>query len=96
VQKPAAPSSRAVGQFSAFRMVFSNFLARILVSLNKLLTNRKNLVVDEVAFFEKAQAFRKLIVRIGMTLCENVVCRIAVVGNFPALWLIFVVFPTFD
>ena len=32
-------------------------------------------------------------VRIGKTLCANVVRRIAVVGNFPALWLIFVVFP---
>jgi hypothetical protein len=61
--------------------------------------NRKNLVVDEIALFEKAvalfekvQAFQKLMVRIGKTLCAKVVRRIAVVGNFPALCLIFVVF----
>ena len=82
--------------FSTFKIVFSNFLARILVNSNKLLTNQKNLVVDKVALFKKAQAFRKLIVRIGKTLCENVVCRIVFVGNFPTLWLIFVVFPSFD
>ena len=34
-------------------------------------------------------------VRIGKTLCAKVVHRIAVIGNFPALWLIFVVFPAF-
>ena len=32
---------------------------------------------------------------IGKTLCAKVVRRIAVVGNFLALWLIFVVFPEF-
>uniref|UniRef100_A0A2N9H9F2 Uncharacterized protein n=1 Tax=Fagus sylvatica TaxID=28930 RepID=A0A2N9H9F2_FAGSY len=34
--------------------------------------NRKNLVVDKVALFKKAQAFRKLMVRIGKTLCIKV------------------------
>ena len=58
-----------------------------------LLTNRKNLVVKEVALFEKVLAFQKLMVRIGKILCTRVVCQIAVVGNFPALWLIFVIFP---
>jgi hypothetical protein len=93
--KTAAPESRAVELFFAFSMVFPNFPARIPVNSDKLLTNQKNLVVDEVALFEKAQAFRKLMVRIGKTLCAKVVHRIAVVGNFPTLWLIFFVFPAF-
>jgi hypothetical protein len=76
-------------------MVFPNFPVRIPVSSEMLLTNRKNLVVDEVALLENAFAFLKLMVRIGKTLCAKVVRRIAVVGNFPALWLIFVIFPAF-
>jgi hypothetical protein len=95
VQKTAAPRSKAIGLFSTFRMVFPNFPAQIPVSSDNLLTNRKNLVVEEVALFEKAQTFQKLMVRIGKTMCAKVVRRIAVVGNFPALWLIFVVFPVF-
>ena len=96
VQKTSAPGSRAVRLISVLRMVFSCFPAWIPVSSNKLLTNRKNLVVDEVSFFKKALAFWKLMVRIGKTLCAKVVLRIAVVGNFPALWLIFVIFPAFS
>ena len=57
--------------------------------------NRKNLIVDDVALFKKGQAFCKLVVRIEKTLCAKAVCWIAFVGNFPALWLIFVVFPAF-
>jgi hypothetical protein len=76
-------------------MVFLSFPVWIQVILDKLLMNRKNLVVDKVALFKKAQAFRKLMVRIGKTLCIKVVCRITAVGNFPALWVIFVVFPAF-
>jgi hypothetical protein len=75
-------------------MVFPSFSAQIPVSSNKLLTNRKNLVVDEDSLFKKVQAFRKLMVRIGKTSCAKVVRRRAVVGNFPALWLIFIIFPT--
>ena len=95
VQETAASKSRVVGLIYAFRMVFSNFPVRIPVSSEMLLTNRKNLVVDEVALLENAFAFLKLMVRIGTTLCAKVVRRIAVVGNFPALWLIFVIFPAF-
>ena len=58
-----------------------------------LLTNRKNLVIDKVSLFEKALAFWKLMVRIGKILCAKVVCWIAVVGNFPALWLVLSFFP---
>jgi hypothetical protein len=77
-------------------MVFPSFSAWILVSSDKLLTNRKNLVVNKVAIFEKAQAFWKLMVRIGKTLCAKVVRWIVVVGNFLTLWLIFVAFPVFS
>ena len=77
-------------------MVFPSFLARISVSSDNLLTNQKNLVVDEVALFEKTQTFQNLMVRIGKTLCAKEVRRIVVVGNFLALWLIFVVFPSSD
>jgi hypothetical protein len=83
VKKTVAPRSRAVGLFSIFQMVFSSFPARIPVSSDNLMTNRKNLVVEEVAFFEKAQTLQKLMVRIGKTLCPKAVRRIAV-GNFPA------------
>ena len=93
VQKIAASESRAVRLFSTFRMVFPSFSARIPVNSDKLLTNRKILVVDEVHLFKKEQAFRKLMVRTGKTLCAKVVRRRAVVGNFPAFWLIFVIFP---
>jgi hypothetical protein len=55
--------------------------------------NRKNFVIDEVAFFEKVLTFRKLMVSIRNILCAKVVCRMAIVGNFPTLWLVFVVFP---
>ena len=95
MQKTVALESRLVGLFSTFKMVFSNFLARILLSSNKLLTNRNNLMVDEISLFEKAKAFWKLMVRIRKTLCVKVVCWIAVVGNFLTLWLIFDVFPAF-
>jgi hypothetical protein len=95
VQKTAAPGSRAVGLFFAFKMIFPSFSARIPVSSDNLLMNQKNLVVEEVALFEKAQTFQKLMVRIGKTLCAKVVCWIAVVGNFPTLWLIFIVFRAF-
>jgi hypothetical protein len=74
-------------------MVFLSFPVGIPVSLEMLLANRKNLVVDEVSFFEKALDFRKLMVRIGRILCANVVRQIAVVGKFLALWLVFVVVP---
>jgi hypothetical protein len=93
VQKIVAPESRAVRLFSTFRMVFPSFSAQIPISSNNLLTNRKNLVVNEVSLFKKAQAFRKLMVRIGKTSCAKVVRRRAVVGNFPAFWLIFIIFP---
>uniref|UniRef100_A0A2N9J4U7 Transposase n=1 Tax=Fagus sylvatica TaxID=28930 RepID=A0A2N9J4U7_FAGSY len=72
-QKTAAPGSRAVGLFSAFMDGFSNFLALILVSSDKILMNRKNLVVDEVALFKMGQAFWKLVVRIEKTLNKG--CR---------------------
>jgi hypothetical protein len=94
MQKTAAPESRVVGLFSTFRMVFPSFSTRIPVSSNKLLTNQKNLVVDEDSLFKKVQAFQKLMVRIEKTSCAKVVRQRAVVGNFPALWLIFVIFPT--
>ena len=58
-----------------------------------LLTNRENHVVDEVALFEKVLDFQKLMVRIGKILFAKVVHWIAVVGRFPALWLVFIVFP---
>jgi hypothetical protein len=92
MEKTAAPESRVVRLFSTFKMVFPSFPMRILVSSNMLFTNRKNLVVDEVAPFKKALAFWKLMVRIGKTLLAKMVCRIAVVGNFLALF-VFVVFP---
>jgi hypothetical protein len=57
VQKTATFISRAVKLFSAFKMVFSSFLARIPVSSNKLLTNRKKLVVDKVSLFRKGVIF---------------------------------------
>ena len=75
---------------------FSSFFMRIPVSLEMLLTNRKNLVVDEVSLFEKELAFWKLIVRIRKILCAKVVRQIVALGNFPALWLVFVVFPASD
>jgi hypothetical protein len=57
VKKTAAPGSRAVELFSAFRMVFPNFPAQIPVSSDKLLMNQKNLVVNEVALFKKHKLF---------------------------------------
>jgi hypothetical protein len=96
VQETAASRSRAVGLIFAFRMVFPSFPAWIPVISDMLLTNWKNLFVDEVSLFEKALAFWKLMVRIGKILCVKVVCRIAVVGNFLALCLVFVVFPTLN
>uniref|UniRef100_A0A2N9ISE4 Uncharacterized protein n=1 Tax=Fagus sylvatica TaxID=28930 RepID=A0A2N9ISE4_FAGSY len=53
LDKTAALGSKAIGLFSTFRIVFPNFPAWILVSSDKLLMNRKNLVVEEVALFEK-------------------------------------------
>ena len=93
VQETTTSESRAVGLISTFRIVFPSFPAQIPINSDMLLTNRKNLVVDEVSFFKKALAFWKLMVRIGKTLCAKVVLRIAVVGNFPALCIIFVIFP---
>uniref|UniRef100_A0A2N9F198 Uncharacterized protein n=1 Tax=Fagus sylvatica TaxID=28930 RepID=A0A2N9F198_FAGSY len=52
-----SPESRAVRLFSTFRMVFPSFSARIPVSSNKLLTNRKNLVVDEDFPLQKGASF---------------------------------------
>ena len=95
MKKTAPPGSRAVELFSAFMMVFPNFPAQIPVSSDKLLMNQKNLVVDEVAFFKKVSAFWKLMVRIGNILGVKVIHRIAIVGNFPAFWLVFIVFPAF-
>ena len=95
VQKTTAPRSRAVEMFSAFKMVFPCFSTRIPISSDNLLTNQKNLIVDEVSLFKKVQTFQKLMIRIGKMLCTEVVCPIVVVGNFPALRLIFVVFPKF-
>ena len=95
MQKTAAPGSRVVELFPAFRMGFSNFSVWIPVSSDNLMTNRKNLVVEEVSFFEKAQTFQKLMVRIRKTLCTKAVPWIVIVGNFPVFWLIFVIFPTF-
>jgi hypothetical protein len=43
--------------FSAFKMVFPCFSAWIPISSDNLLTNRKNLIVDEVSLFEKVQTF---------------------------------------
>jgi hypothetical protein len=57
VQKTAALGSKAIGLFSTFRIVFPNFPAWILVSSDKLLMNRKNLVVEEVALFKKVLFF---------------------------------------
>ena len=94
MQETAASESRAVELISTFRMVFPSFMVRIPVSSEMLLMNRKNLVVDEVALFEKALAFWKLMVRIGKILCTKVVRWITIVGNFLALWLVFAVFPT--
>ena len=71
VQKTVAPGSRAVRLFSAFMMVFPSFLTQIPVSSDKLLTNQKNLVIVEVSLFKKAQAFQKLMVRVGKTLCTK-------------------------
>ena len=82
-----------MGLFSTFRMVFPSFPARIPISSNNLLMNRTNFIVDEVTLFKKVQTFQKLMVRIGKTLCAKAVRQIAIVGNLPALWLIFVVFP---
>ena len=96
VQKTATSGRRAVGLISAFRMVFPSFPARIPVSLDMFLTNRKKLIVEEVALLEKALAFWKLMIRIGTILCAKVVCRLANVGNFPTLWLVFIIFPTLN
>ena len=93
VQEIAASGSRAVRLISTFKMIFPSFLAWVTVSSDMLLTNQKKLVVEEVAIFEKALAFWKLMVRIGKILCAKVVRRIAVVGDFPALWFVFVIFP---
>ena len=95
MQKTTALKNKEVELFSTFRMIFPSFSARIPISSDNLLTNRKNLVVDEVALFEKAQTFQKLMVRIGKMLCKKVVHWIVVIGNFLALWLIFVVFREF-
>jgi hypothetical protein len=54
--------------------------------------NRENHVVDKVTLFKNVLSFQNLMVRIGKILCTKVVCRIAVVGNFPALWFIFIIF----
>ena len=96
MQKTTTPKNKEVELFSTFRMIFPSFPARIPVISDMLLTNWKNLFVDEVSLFEKELAFWKLMVRIGKILCAKVVCRIAVVGNFLALCLVFVVFPTFN
>ena len=95
VQETATSRSREVGLISAFKMVFPSFLVRILISLAMLLMNRKNLLVEEVAFFENALDFWKLMVRIGKILCAKVVCRIAIVGNFSALCFFLGRFPAF-
>ena len=95
MQETTAFRSRTVGLIFAFMMVFPNFLARIPISSEMLLTNRKNLIVDEVAFFKKVSAFWKLMARIGNILGVKVIHRIAIVGNFPAFWLVFIVFPAF-
>ena len=92
VQETATSRSRAVGLISAFKMVFPSFLVRILISLAMLLMNRKNLLVEEVAFFENALDFWKLMVRIGKILCAKVVCRIAIVGNYSTLCFFFFFF----
>ena len=57
MQKTVDFGSKAVGLIFAFRMVFPSFLARISVSSEMFLKNQKNLVVDEVADFEKALSF---------------------------------------
>ena len=93
MQEIVASGNRAVRLIYAFKMIFPSFLAWVTVSSDMLLTNQKKLVVEEVSIFEKALAFWKLMVRIGKILCAKVVRRIAVVGNFPALWLVFVIFP---
>ena len=93
MQETTTSESRAVGLISTFRIVFPSFPAQIPISSDMLLTNQKNLVVDEVSLFEKELAFWKLMVRIGKILCAKVVRRIAVVGDFPALWFVFVIFP---
>jgi hypothetical protein len=92
VQETVASKSRVVELISTFRMVFPSFPARIPVSSNMLLTNWKNLVVDEIALFEKALYFWKLMVKIGKILCAKVVRWIAVVGNFPAFLACFHLF----
>ncbi len=94
MQKTTALGSREVRLISTFMMVFPNFSVQILVSSEMLSANRKNHVVYEVALLKKVLVFWTLMLRIGTILCAKVVHRIAVVSNFPALWLIFVVFPT--
>ena len=92
VQETAASGSRVVWLIFVFRMVFPNFPVRILVNSKMLFANRENHVVEEVSLYEKVLAFQKLMVRIGKILRAKVVWRIAVVGNFPTLWLVLVVF----
>jgi hypothetical protein len=85
VQETVASRIGAIGLFSTFKMVFSNFPERIPVSTEMLLTNRENHVVEEVAIFKKVLAFWKLTIRIRKILYAKVVRQIAVVGNFPEL-----------
>ena len=95
VQETVALGSMAVELISTFRMVFPSFPVQIPVSLETLFANQENHVIDELALFKKVLGFQKLMVRIGKILHAKVVCWIAVVGKFSALWLVFVVFPAF-
>jgi hypothetical protein len=66
---------------------------QIPVGSEMLFANQENHVIDKLAIFEKLLAFWITVVRIRKILCAKMVCRIAVVGEFPAFGLVFVVFP---
>ena len=94
VQEIVVLGSRPLGLISVTNIVFPNFPVRISIGSEMLSVNRENQVVDKLAIFEKLLALWKLMAWIEKILCAKVVCRIAIVGKFPAFWFVFVVFPT--
>ena len=61
--------------------------------MGMLFTNRENHVVDKLAIFEKSLALWITVVRTEKILYAKVVCRIVVVGEFPAFGIVFIAFP---
>ena len=92
VWETTTQGSKALEQISIINIVFPNFPMTILVSSEMLSANRENQFIDKLANFEKVLAFWINLVLIRNILCAKVVCRIAVVGKFPAFKLIITVF----